>query len=131
MSAEWEGKINAFSRKLTRNLSRIHAMSGQEIEKSIKFGSGLTGAPGQPVDTGYLRNSWISSFPAPMLWQIETNASYAPVVEEGGLVSRGRSGGFSGGTYRLRSEVGGFHSVKLTRTGFTRIVHHVAGKVLR
>lgn len=88
---------------------------------SIQFGSPITGAPGQPVDTGYLRNSWqigwdtVPQFPGtgegatpdpagltpiedtgdPMTATralIATNVEYAEVIEDGVISLKGKSG---------------------------------------
>jgi hypothetical protein len=79
-------------------------------EDSIKRGSAVTGAPGQPVDTGNLLGSWTTQFEGRRVALVSTNVSYAPEIEDN---ERGA---------QLRSEVGGFHSTKLTRAGFERIV---------
>jgi len=54
------------------------------VHESIVNGSVLTGAAGQPVDTGYLKNSWQKEIAAD--WQsseIGTPAAYARVIEDG------------------------------------------------
>lgn len=54
------------------------------LKASIVEGSPLTGAPGQPVDTGALRNSWQEVFaPDFSSATIGTNLNYAPVIEYG------------------------------------------------
>lgn len=87
---------------------------------SIAFGSEITGAPGQPVLTGALRASWILEFVSQTLARITTNLVYARGIEDG-------VGPY--GPLTLRSSVGGFHSIELTRTGFPRIVAHVTRTV--
>lgn len=84
---------------------------------SIKTGSAETGAPGQPVDTGNLRNSWQVEFDDPEFpteATIGTPVEYAQAVEDAvgphGHVLYGKSG------------VGGSHSAKLTVATFQRIV---------
>jgi hypothetical protein len=88
-----------------------------EVQRSIVEGSEITGAPGQPVDTGALKASWIPEFVSESEWQTTTNLDYAPIIEDN----------LRGAT--LRSPVGGFHSVKRTVAGFPRIVEHVAREV--
>ena len=53
-----------------------------EAARSIVEGSELTGAMGQPVDTGNLRASWITRFLSPQEALISTNVEYAPYVED-------------------------------------------------
>lgn len=88
------------------------------LKGSIVEGSPITAAPGQPVDTGALRNSWQESV-APDLSEatIGTNLVYAPAIEDG-------VGQF--GPLTLRSKVGGFHSVKLTVANADRLLADVA-----
>lgn len=84
-----------------------------ETKRSIVEGSEITGASGQPVDTGNLRASWHDDRVAQLIAEITTNVVYAEPIEEG----IGPHGALT-----LRSEVGGFHSVKQTVAGFHRIV---------
>lgn len=84
--------------------------------ESVQSGSVLTGAPGQPVDRGVLKASWLKSYPDPHTGQIATNVEYAPYIEDGAN---------SRGPFTLRSKVGGFHSEKLTIANFDNIVEHV------
>lgn len=90
------------------------------VQSSIVEGSAVTGAPGQPVDTGNLRASWRTEFEAADVAAITTNVAYAPPIEDG----EGPHGPLA-----LRSQVGGFHSVKLTRNGFQALVDDVTAKV--
>lgn len=87
-----------------------------EALRSVQEGSELTGAPGQPVDTGALRASWQLAFPDPDTAIIGTNLVYAAPIEEG----VGKYGPLT-----LRSQVGGWHSVKLTVANIGRIVDAV------
>ena len=111
----------------------VHAT--EEVQRSVVDGSELTGAPGQPVDTGFLKGSWIGEFVSATLWRLTTNVAYAPVIEHGereayadegvqrpaGLPST-REPGVGGAT---TSTVGGQHSVAHTVTGWNRIVEFV------
>ena len=83
-------------------------------------GSSITGAPGQPVDTGALRASFVDDFVSPTSWRIQTNIEYAPAIEDGIGAH---------GPITLRSKVGGHHSVKKTVAGWERIVDHVTRNV--
>jgi hypothetical protein len=91
-----------------------------EAHRSIQSGSELTGAPGQPVATGNLRNSWQFEFPTPDSARISTNVEYAQPIEDG----IGRFGPLT-----LRSAVGGFHSVAMTVANFDRIIEDVRRRV--
>lgn len=71
----------------------------------------ITGAPGQPVDTDFLRNSWQLEV-RPGEAEISTNVAYARAIEDG-------IGPY--GPLTLRSKVGGFHSVKQTIAGASAI----------
>jgi hypothetical protein len=112
-----------FSRTITgwgadaeRKVTRAFHIATDEVQRSVVYGSERTGAPGQPVDTGLLRASWIAEFLSPSRWQLTTNTEYAPVIESN----------LRGAT--LKSKVGGFHSVKLTRAGWSRIVAFAAAE---
>lgn len=101
--------LGRFTLKLRARKALFVNVAGA-TKRSITDGSQVTAAPGQPVDTGALKASWILGFPSPTLAEITTNIVYAPVIEDN---VRGA---------RLRSKVGGFHSVKLTVAGFQRLV---------
>lgn len=78
-----------------------------KAHRSIKEGDPTIGSPGQPVQTGNLRNSWILNV-QPTHADITTTVAYARAIEDG----VGRFGPLT-----LRSTVGGFHSVKATIAG--------------
>ncbi len=107
----------------------------EAVQRSIKAGSELTGAPGQPVRDGNLLSSWIGEFTSDSTWQITATGKsatgepvgYAQEIEDGGNAR----GPFDPSRGDPRSEVGGYHSVKLTRAGWPRIVEHVAANVAR
>lgn len=91
---------------------------------SIQSGSPVTGAPGQPVGQygpgynqgsvgGTLKASWQLEFDSPTSARISTNIVYARGIEDGVGPH---------GPITLRSTVGGFHSVKLTVAGFSKIL---------
>lgn len=84
--------------------------------ESVVNGSPVTGAPGQPVDTGNLRASWQLAFPSPEVAEITTKTVYAP-HNEYGVTEDGRP-------YTQKSPVGGRHSVALTITNFDKLVEH-------
>jgi len=93
-----------------------------QVQRSIQFGSEITNAPGQPVQTGRLRASWIGEFLDANRWQTSTNLPYALPIERG----IGPHGPLT-----LRSSVGGFGSVALTVHGFQAIVRFVAENARR
>lgn len=107
---QWLAKVERRRRDLFINVASATL-------RSIQFGSPVTGAPGQPVQSGALLNSWQLTFESQVLALIATRLVYAPLIEDG-------EGPY--GPLRLRSAVGGFHSVKLTRAGFRRIVESEA-----
>jgi hypothetical protein len=128
----FDAQLRDFNAKLARRVHDVFVRSTEEVQESIVEGSPLTGAPGQPVDTSALKGSWHHKRHEKFLWATETPLKYAPVVEEGGLVmASGRSGALSGSRYTLRSEVGGFHSVKLTAAAWQKIVDHAVREVAR
>lgn len=112
--------IDRFLAKLEQQRRDLFVGVATETLRSIQEGSPLTGAPGQPVDTGHLRASWQLLFEGPTVALIQTNVVYAPGIED----AVGPHG-----PIQLRSQVGGFHSVKMTRAGFQRIVAAVAQEV--
>jgi hypothetical protein len=119
--------MSDFQKQLTkvgaRNTARVRRQLvevTQEVQRSVVEGSELTGAPGQPVDTGTLRASWVGRFVDRARWELSTNVEYAPHIENGGNAR---------GPFTLRSAVGGFHSVKLTRASWGKIVATVAARV--
>lgn len=93
--------------KLNFRAKGVYVGTAAAIHASIKDGSPITGAPGQPVDTGNLKASWILAV-GPNEAVISTNAAYAEAIETG-------VGPY--GPLTLRSTVGGFHSVQQTIAG--------------
>ena len=95
------------------------------VKESIVNGSAVTGAPGQPVDTGTLKASWQLTFESKSAALVSTNVAYAPVIEDNLRSSfnpRGVQPEREPGRKAIKSTVGGSHSVKLTVGGFDRIV---------
>lgn len=110
---DWSLKVGARARE-------VFVGTATAVLGSIKEGSAITAAPGQPVDTRNLINSWQLWFPSATEAVIATDVVYAPPIEDG----IGRYGPLT-----LRSKVGGFHSVKLTVAGFERLVEAEVAKV--
>lgn len=85
------------------------------VEKSMRYGSPVTGAPGQPVRTGNLRDR--SFFRVGSVKERDMGfgfrlsiAPYAPIYEDNLM------------GYTIRSKVGGYHSIKITRVNYRLIV---------
>lgn len=133
MKRSWDGMADAIERKIQRRLNDIHANCSQKMEGSVKFGSQLTGAPGQPVDTEELRKSWILKYPTMLVSRLTTNMEYAGSIEEGIQPPYTKKSGthVTPRPMTLRSEVGGFHSVKMTKDNFQRVVDQAVREEVR
>jgi hypothetical protein len=109
----------SFEQDMARFLSKVHSRERtlyrrccEHVAMSVINGSPITGAPGQPVALGHLKRSWKYRIQGKRRFRIESDSPYAGVIEDN------RRGA------RLRSKVGGFHSVKLTKLGWKRIVDY-------
>jgi len=107
--------VGRFSKNVVVTNREVFVNTASHALESIQNGSVVTGAPGQPVDTGSLKASWNLSFPSPTEALISTNSPYAESNEDG--IARP-----GGGPYVQRSPVGGRHSVQLTVLGLDKIV---------
>jgi hypothetical protein len=116
-------QLQGFSVKIVRMEREVFHGVTEEVQRSIVFGSEITAAPGQIVDTGALKASWTPQFTSESTWQTTTHLKYAPSIEDGVSYAHG------GTPITQRSPAGGFHSVKLTRVGFPRIVDFIVRKV--
>lgn len=120
--------LNRFALKLDARTKAVFLSVAAKVHQSITVGSATTGAPGQPVDTGFLRNSW-TLVQGPVMAEIATNVAYAPVIEHN-LRSAYDAKGVRNerknpnGSYRapIKSTVGGHHSVKMTVAGADRLL---------
>ena len=129
----WESKLAGFRATINRRINDIHINCAEQIRDGVAFGSTTTGAPGQMVDTETLRQSYLTGAKhiAPLLWRMTTNLKYAEVVEEGGYVlSSSRSGAMTGLNWTQRSEVGGPHSIALTRANFQRVADRAVREIV-
>lgn len=128
-----ESDVARIALKLDKISEHMLPAIGLAVHQSIQEGSPITGAPGQPVGQygpgynegsvgGTLKGSWQVTFPSPEIAEITTNLVYAKPIEDG-------VGKY--GPLRLRSSVGGFHSVALTRINFPRLVDHVLNADIR
>jgi hypothetical protein len=113
----FESDLRRFALKVEGRCKDFVTQASVEVQRSIVEGSEITAAPGQPVDTGALRASWTPERISDLEWQTTTNLDYAPGIED----AIGPNGPIT-----QRSEVGGFHSVALTRGGWVNIVDVVA-----
>lgn len=116
--------IRAFVVKVHAREQSIFTGTVDHAHTSIQEGSTVTGAPGQPVDTGVLRASWQKQYESPAVAIISSGgeaAAYNKSIEDGVGPH---------GPLVLRSPTGGFHSVALTVDNFDRIVEHETRKVV-
>lgn len=121
----FQGDIARFTVKTIAKQKLIFFGVANGLHTSIVQGSPVTGSPGQPVAKkfgGTLKNSWQLEFPELFLAATSTPIIYARGIEE-------QVDPRSGNQLTLRSEVGGFHSVKLTRAGFQKLVNKAAREV--
>jgi len=114
-------QIRVFAVKADTTSKVVFPNSVSAAHSSITVGSGVTGSPGQPVDTGELRTSWQIEFESPTSATISTGVPWARQNEDG-VTEDGRP-------YMQRSPVGGRHSVALTIVGMQRLVDAEAAKV--
>lgn len=126
--------LRLFAAKVERRSRQVFVGSVESVKTSVVDGSPLTAAPGQPVDTGHLRDSWQVTYPEDWVGEVATNVGYAIAIEDGyvhehvrGPYTRAdgtpvRQHTVRGHPQGLLSPVGGFHSVALTRSNWDRIV---------
>ncbi len=114
--------VNRFKGKVDARLKALHDGVVLTAFASIKEGSPITGAPGQLVDTGDLKSSWINTIESPLTNLIATKLIYAEQMETGTRAGR---------ALIQRSPTGGFHSVALTRAAWPRIVAYVTERLTR
>lgn len=111
-------------KQLVRNRARAVRMTAVFLtHESITVGSAITGAPGQPVQYGALRQSFQIEVLSPTMDRIASAKKYARSIED--LLSYAH-----GGTpLTIRSKVGGGHSIKMTVAAWTRIVEEANRRV--
>jgi hypothetical protein len=117
--SDFAEQVRTWTLQVKERSHAVYLGVGDAVYGSIVEGSPITGAPGQPVDTGNLRASWIRET-GPTRTTITTNTIYAPQIEDGTREGRALT---------LRSKVGGFHSVKLTVAAFNALVANVVKAV--
>lgn len=106
-------QLQMFGGDLEPMTQKIMGKSVSLAYRSVTIGSMITGAPGQPVDTGALLASWVIEWRGPWYAEITSDLPYAHIIE-GGIGAYG--------PLTLRSKVGGFHSLALTSASWPRIV---------
>lgn len=123
----FDGQLKAWAVKVESRTKAVFLSTAMKMHESITVGSPVTASPGQPVDTGFLRASWIIR-QTPTEAVISTPVSYAPVIEHNLRSSYDPKGVKNerknpNGSFRrpIKSTVGGNHSVKLTVAGADRL----------
>lgn len=120
--------IAAFNNRLDKWSADVFEEVGRLAFESIVEGSEITGAPGQPVDTGILKASWTRVYldkDTQLLSSGGEAAAYNYIIENGIRdigSGRGNATGKTQLRLTLRSPVGGFHSVALTVASFEQLV---------
>lgn len=104
-------------RNLRKKTASFPSLLAEEVLVSIRDGSSVTGAPGQPRRSGRLIKSWKRDRRG-TLYRIYSRLFYAPLAEEG--IGR------TGKPAVHRSSVGGPHSVKMTRVGLQQLADNLA-----
>jgi hypothetical protein len=126
----FEGQVDGFHVTLLERELATFVRCVAAVGESIKVGSPVTGAPGQPVDQGALIGSWQESFPEEWVGRNATNMEYAPPVEEGQQEPYTTA---SGREVTPRAmvfgPVGGAHSVALTRANWPQLADSVVRSV--
>jgi len=129
-AAAFSAALKAFNVTAEDRVRRSFINATELVAESLVEGSELTGAPGQPValkDGGNLKASFQQEFLSPTVWQISTNVEYAPYIEDGA----NDVAFFDPARGDPRSEVGGYHSAKLTEASYAdRIIPHAVAKAI-
>ena len=117
--------LKRFAVKTQGKSNALFINVAKDVKSSIVDGSAVTGAPGQPVDSGALKASWQLTFESKQSALVSTNIAYAPVIEDNLRSSfnpRGEMPEKDALRKLKKSIVGGSHSVKLTVGAFDRLV---------
>lgn len=115
-AAPFETQLQQFVNILDERQQAVFAGVVDATYGSIVEGSPVTGAAGQPVDTGALRDSWKVTYERPGVAVIASDSPYARYVEHN--------------TGNVRYANHGPHSVKQTRAGLPELAKRVARNVL-
>lgn len=127
----FSAEVRVWAEKVHRRAIDVVTEAAVEVQRSVTEGSPLTGAPGQPVDTGQLRTSFIPDRMSDLEWQTTTNLDYAVAVEEGQQPPYTTKSGtlVTPRPMEFQSAVGGAFSVSLTRAAWPNIVEAVVPRV--
>jgi hypothetical protein len=117
-AAQAEADAKALSAQLEANADAWERGVTDLAFNSIVEGSAITGAPGSPVQSGILKGDWQRRWTGRDEVEIVNSKVYAQGIED--QISP------HGKTLVLRSEVGGFHSVKLTIAGIQALADKAA-----
>jgi hypothetical protein len=104
----------------------------KEVLRSVRDGSEITGAPGQPIETGRLKRSWHEVRESDFERQVITKIWYAPAIEDGQQRAYTLKSG-KAVTPRpivFKSSSGGAHSVALTHASWDKIVEAARERVV-
>ncbi len=132
--SDFAEQLSRFVDVSTRLTEAVFEGASDLALQSIQDGSAITGAPGQRVDTGYMKGGFIMEIESKERRLITTNVAYAPVHEfddpeaydpSGVDRPEGFTGTEPGAGDEKPSTVGGPHSVDLTITGWPKLVEHV------
>lgn len=130
--------LRRFTVKVQSTVPAVVVNLAHAIKDSIAEGSAVTGSPGQPVDTGFLRASWqVEVSPGARSAIVGTNVAYAPVIEYGMREAYDRSGvarpkAPEGASRRaIKSTVGGHGSVRATVAAADRLQAVVVAELAR
>jgi hypothetical protein len=118
-------QLRSIGEKARRHYNAVFQRLPDLALNSIRDGSPLTGAPGQPVGRGELRDSWTRSDIAPGEVLLSTRLPYARQEEDGISYAHG------GEPIQQHAGSGGPHSVKLTAAGMQRLVDQAVDDELR
>jgi hypothetical protein len=127
--------IKRFVVKVERRNRAVYVGIANAVHASIVRGSPITGAPGQPVDTGFLLGSWKLNIGKEQA-TVATNVAYARVIEDNNRAAYDARGVLPDpekkkGPRRksIKSTVGGHHSVKTTIAGASLLQNAVLGEL--
>lgn len=115
-AADFARGLRRFGDLMIERETRLYRAAVDHVERSIKDGSAVTGAPGQPIQSGNLYRAWhragsLGAQNVAIVCDV-IMAPYAGKIEH-------RTGGIT-----IRSSVGGAHSIKITRLNFPLIIRH-------